>query len=213
MTPTVVCVLRSGGEYTPDHVRALHASVAKHWGKDPLRFVALTDMPIQTPGIEERSLWHRDWRGWWCKMEVFSAAQDDLGDILYFDLDTMIVGGLREIAAVGCLTMLSDFYFPERAQSGVMYLPEACRSEACGAWLQDPIAVMRMSRGDGEFLDTLWRTKAARWQAITPDQVVSYKVHVRQRRGQTMPPKARVVCFHGRPRPWASLLWGRREAL
>jgi hypothetical protein len=38
-----------------------------------------------------------------------------------------------------------------------------------------------------------------RWQELVPDQVFSYKAHIRDR---AVPPSARVVCFHGKPRPW-----------
>lgn len=208
-SPSVVCVLRGGGEYAPEHVKALHAQVQRGWPVDvPLRFVALTDTPIGRNGVEERPL-RTLWRGWWSKMELFSAAQDDLGDILYFDLDTMIVGRLDEIAAVRQLTLLTDFYRPERVQSGMMYLPAKDRPEAQAAWIEDPDTVANRWRGDGEFLDAIWRSKAARWQEVLPDRIVSYKVHVRQRKGQSIPPGARVVCFHGRPRPWATVLWTR----
>jgi hypothetical protein len=209
VTCSVVCVLRQGGEYVPEHVRKLHEAVKRWWpAGQSLRFVALTDTRITTKGIEERRLFH-PWKGWWAKMELFDAGQDDLGDILYFDLDTMIVGDLWHVAAPKALTLLRDFYYPERVQSGMMYLPTAVRATVCAAFHDGPQALMEMNRGDGEFLDKMFRAKANRWQDILPEQVVSYKVHVRQRKGQTVPPGAHVVCFHGQPRPWATPLWSR----
>lgn len=209
MTCSVVCVLRGGDEYVPEHVRRLYEGVKKHWPVGQrLRFVALTDTPINTKGVEERPLYHR-WKKWWAKMELFDGAQDDLGDILYFDLDTMIVGDLWHVAAPKSLTLLQDFYYPERVQSGMMYLPTATRPGVCAAFHDGPEAIMEMSRGDGEYLDRLLRPTANRWQDILPTQVVSYKVHVRQRKGQTLPLGAHVVCFHGQPRPWTTPLWSR----
>ncbi len=207
MSDTVVCVLRGGGEYTPDHVRALYQGVRQWWPRAlrPLRFVALTDTPIEQTGVEERPL-RNTYRGWWAKMDLFAAAQDDLGDILYFDLDTMIVGDLEQIVAARGLILLRDFYYSEKAQSGMMHLPAKVRPEAMAAFME---GAMSQYHGDGEFLDALWRHRAKRWQDALVGQVVSYKVHVRQRRGQTVPPNARVVCFHGRPRPWDSPLWHR----
>lgn len=209
MIPSVVCVLRRGGDYTPEHVRALYAGVRKHWPASlPLRFVALTDETIGTPGIEERRL-HHDWPGWWSKMEVTLGAQNDLGDVLYFDLDTMIVGGLLSIASVGRFTLLRDFYRDDRLQSGMMYLPAATRTMICAAWLDTPADNMEQYRGDGEFIYAVAGSAAAVWQDVLPLQVVSYKVDVRQRKGQTIPPRTRVVCFHGKPRPWHTALWTR----
>lgn len=211
MTCSVVCVLRSGGgEYVPDHVRKLYAGVKKHWPHDrALRFVALTDTPINTKGIEERKLFHGR-KGWWSKMELFDAAQDVLGDILYFDLDTLIVGSLEQIAKTRPLTLLRDFCYQEKLQSGMMYLPIDARPAVSAAFHMDADYIMKFIRGDGEFLDGLFRdAKPAVWQDGVEGQVVSYKVHVRQRKGQTIPDSARVVCFHGQPRPWMTPLWRR----
>ena len=213
MTCSVVCVLRSGGEYVPDHARRLYEGVKKHWPHDrPLRFVALTDIPINTKGIEERRLYQRH-KGWWSKMELFDASQDVLGNILYFDLDTLIVGSLEQIAKPRPLTLLRDFCHPERLQSGMMYLPIGSRPLVSAAFIADAEYIMKFIRGDGEFLDSVWRDRnPVVWQdsgTDTEGQVVSYKVHVRQRKGQSIPDHTRVVCFHGQPRPWATPLWNR----
>lgn len=208
-TPTVVCVLRSGGDYKPEHVAALHARVQKWW-LAALRFVVLTDTPVNCPGVEERALPVQVATGWWSKLWMFHPRHDDLGDMLYFDLDTVIVGALDAIARVGQLTLLRDFYRPERAQSGMMYLPLGKRGVVWRQWSDQGMKrIMQAYRGDGEFLDSLWRNEALRWQDALPGHVVSYKVHVRQVKGQIPPEDARVVCFHGNPRPWKTVLWER----
>lgn len=212
INPTVVCVLKGGGEYLPEHVIRLYAGVRRWWPHQPLRFVALTDQVINHPGVEERQLPEVNYRGWWAKVALFSAQQDDLGDILYFDLDTIIVGGLRTIVSA-CHSdhpvLLKDFYHPHCVQSGMMFLPAKARPEVYAAWLEGPGEITSRYRGDGEFLDALWRHSAYVWQGLVPEQVLSYKVDIRQRRGQTIPPHGRVVCFHGRPRPWQTPLWER----
>jgi len=55
--------------------------------------------------------------------------------------------------------------------------------------------------GDQGFLADHGLAGAQRWQSVVPGQICSYKVHDLARRG--MPDNARVVCFHGQPRPWA----------
>lgn len=215
---TVACVLRSGGDFRPEHVSALHAGVMHWWpAGTPVRFVVLTDrLQPKTPGVTWQFVPGMRAK-WWAKMELFAAQQDALGDILYFDLDTMVVGDLTEIvhAAVSsdCPILLRDFYHPERAQSGMMYLPHRWRPAVYAAWMECCATPAKdQFRGDGEFLHSVWHTVAARWQDLLPHQVVSYKVHVRQRmdRGQELPEAARVVCFHGIPRPWTSRLWALR---
>lgn len=178
----VFCVLKKSREYDVDYVEHLKAGVSRH----------LPDVPFVCIDGSE-------WPGWWCKMELFRPGI--AGDILYFDLDTVIVGDLTEIASVGCFTMLSDFFHPHRLASGVMYLPEKDRAAIWDAWISDPDGVINHYRGwgDGGFLNDLV-PGAARWQDVRPGQVVSYKAHILK---TGLPKDARVVCFHGRPRPRA----------
>lgn len=209
--PTVACVLRSGGEYTREHVIALHRQVSRWWpGAMALRFVALTDTPIGHDGIEERDISKSregQLEGWWAKMALFQPKQHDLGAVLYFDLDTMVVNTLADIVDVGGRVMLSDFGNPWAAQSGLMHLPKEMRKEVWQHWDEDPSPAR--ARGDGEFLDKLYRHSVARWQTVVPDQIVSYKYHIRQTPGLLVEDDVSVICFHGKPRPWHTPLWAR----
>lgn len=131
-------------------------------------------------------------------MEIFQPWLN--GDILYFDLDTMITGNLDQIASVGKLTAVSDFYRPGRLQSCMMFIPWEFRAEVWKRFTADPIAHMRRigSGGDQDFLEEIWGDKVAWWQDEVPGQVCSYKVNVRDK---GVPEDARVVCFHGQPKP------------
>jgi hypothetical protein len=156
------------------------------------------------------------WPGWWSKLELFRAEHDDLGPLLYLDLDTVIVGPLGPLVSAlpaDRPTLLSDFYRPERAQSGLMHWPVASREATREAWGSKAVLMPRAGemqrsfRGDGEALDAVWRAGCARWQDVAPGAVVSYKVHVRQVRGEPIPLGAAVVCHHGHPRPWQARRW------
>ncbi len=145
-------------------------------------------------------------------MEMFRPEIE--GDILYIDLDTAVVGSLADVAAAGKLTVLSDFYKPEMIGSGLMFWPEEERARIWRAWIGNPERHMRRCRtrekwGDQGFLQPLVLDRADRWQDVLPGQVVSYKLHVRPARMHgrefgtgKVPPGARLICFHGRPRPW-----------
>lgn len=192
----IVCVLRTGGEYRPEHVQALARQVPE--------LTVLSDVDV--PGVPRIALKH-DWRSWWSKLELFRP--DVAGDLLYIDLDTVIVGDLSELASLGRTTLLSDFYYPERPASGLMYLAESDRAKVWAAWIADPKAAMHkcMRHGDQQFIGEVLHD-AQRFQDVLPGRVVSYKVHVakglnkRSIGNGSVPSGASVVCFHGRPRPW-----------
>lgn len=206
---TIACVLRSGGDFTPEHVRLLKRGAFQHFNIPGcyLNFICLTDMPVHDASVRVIPL-SCGWPGWWSKMELF--RRDIEGDLLYFDLDTVILGDLTRLASVNQLTLLRDFYRPKGLGSGMMYLPAKERAEAWQAWIANPAQHMRMRGGDQRFLETLWLERAARWQDLCPGEVLSYKADVRKH-GNVIPAGARVLCFHGTPRPWNVQLPAQQE--
>lgn len=216
---TIVTVLKSGGVYTHRHVVSLQEQAKAQY--PVAKFVVLTDQHV--PGVEQIRLQYRSWSDWFAKMELFRP--DISGDILYFDLDTELRGPLDDMARIGQLTVLRDFYRdgvrkPENGiGSGVMFLPEADRKLVWQRWSENPFKHMSNLRmrglGDQTFLESvkddegnLWIDKAARWQDVLPGQVVSYKVHCNPnwKNGAIgkVPEGARVICAHGRPKPWSA---------
>lgn len=188
---TRVCVLRSGGEYTPAHVQWLARQVPG--------LVCISDVDVT--GVPIIPLRH-SWPGWWSKMELFSDILD--GDLLYLDLDTVVIGDLAELETVAKTTMLSDFYFPHRPASGLMYIAQSDKAKAWQEWMKNPTGHQRRCRtaeyhGDQGFLRGVIGD-CQRWQDVLPGSVVSYKAHCKS----GVPDGAAVVCFHGNPRPWSS---------
>lgn len=158
----------------------------------------LTDMDADIDGVDALDLRYR-WPGWWSKMELFRP--DVRGDFLYMDLDTTVLGPLDDFERDE-VTLLRDFYRPGGLGSGLMFLPEAARAEVWQKWIEKPDYYMAATRkGDQGFLEMLWLKTAARWQDVLPGKVASYKVHVRPT--GKVPVGASVICFHGKPRPWA----------
>jgi len=182
-----VTVLRSGGEYTPRHVQWLARQVPG--------LVCLSDCEVK--GVPTVRLNH-DWPKWWSTLNLFSDIID--GDLLHFDLDTVVLGPLAEFK-VGKTTTLADFYKPHLIGSGLMYISQADKPAIWSAFLSNPHLYMKMHRsfpliGDQGFL--YGRLKAERWQNLLPGKVASFKVHCQDR----VPQGVKVVCFHGQPRPW-----------
>lgn len=183
-------------EFTPAHAQWLHNQIRKHWAGE---IVCLTDTFV--PGVKNIPLIH-DWDGWWSKMEL--CRPDIAGDILYLDLDTLVLADLSPLANMKKTTVLRDFYsMNDKIGSGLMFLTEADRQIIWAEWIRRPErhmeeCVTREKWGDQGFLNGIIGRTAARWQDVLPARVLSYKASGRRRPDR----RCAVMCFHGDPRPW-----------
>lgn len=181
------------------------------------KFVCFTDDPAGLdPGIEPREL-PGGLIGWWNKLYLFKEGVFDEGDrVVYFDLDTLIVGRLDEIVQYdGEFAIMRDL-FHETPYGGSVY----------NRWQS---AVMAWCGGFGHHLwarfvaqgcpnvtggDQVWiaenQPTADILQDLFPGKFCSYKAN-----GRKLPKTESVVCFHGRPRPhevvegWVPDVWKR----
>jgi len=209
---TVACVLKSGGDYDTAYVSRLQAGVAAHLSM-PYRFVCLSDVDVPC----ERIPLVYNWPSWWAKMELFKLQ----GVLLYFDLDTIITGNIEPLAtrvagSRHTLIALRDFY-RNNLSSGILawngdlssIFDHFYEDYAGGArFKQKPnktyaFVGQQHFRGDQEWL-THHLKGAGNWLSITMAQdvmpgIYSYKVHVQQT--GKVPDDAKIICFHGRPRP------------
>ncbi len=195
----IACVLRSGGDFTWDHVRNLRQKLDENLTLN-FTFFCLTDT-FPPKGYEDVAniipLKH-DWPGWWSKIELFRVFKS----VFYLDLDTTIVGNIDRIVSFDhVFTALHDFY--QEGKQGKKLLCSGLM-----AWRRDYSLVYKIfSRSPRNYMDSLRgdqdfiRTRFSFWesfQELLPREVVSYKIHV-QKEGR-LPEKAKIVCFHGRPR-------------
>lgn len=203
---TVASVLKAGGIYDADWVARLRAGVARHLPTQH-RFVCLSDVSVPC----DRIPLEHGWPGWWSKIELFRLP----GPVLFFDLDTAIVGDLSDLgrhAEQTDFTMLRDFYAADHLGSGVMAWSGTAARHLYATFAADPEALMRERRarmGDQAFIEeTYGRPRIRRWQTVLPDQIVSYKLHCQggispitgAQRIAGIPTGARVVCLHGKPK-------------
>lgn len=204
---TVACVLRSGGIYDPGWVARLRAGVARHldW---PHRFVALSD--IEVPA-ERQALIH-DWPGWWAKIELFRPGLWS-GPVLFLDLDSLAVGPLGDIARAATredFVILRDFYRPAGWGSGLMaFRPSAATEHLYRAFAADPAAAMAACPGGDQHWIERNLAAARLWQDLVPGQILSFKADCDPRAGP--PDDARLICFHGRPKPCDLGGWVRQH--
>jgi len=205
-TLTAVTVLKTGGEYTAEHAWRLFRQIEDT--TPDVRLACLSDDPTAPYRIP---LEH-DWPGWWSKIELFRAGLFD-GPVVFLDLDTDVVGDLRNLIRPD-FTMLSDFYRPQQPASGLMAWMGDAPNEVYCAFSKAPDAnraAYRSGRrwGDQGFI----RDKLHQQPERFGSEAVSYKKHCRPA-GQ-VPSGAVVVCYHGKPRPWdcdASWLYAVEQA-
>lgn len=197
----VACVLRSGGEYKPEHVGRLALEVARNLSV-PHRFWCLSDVPGE--GYLVKPLLH-NWPGWWSKIELFRPGLFD-GPVLYLDLDTSITGKIDGIVTGHRFTVLENFWTPGKIGSGLMAW-EGDLSVIYRTFLRDPDEAMRIyvTRewfGDQGFIDANSPVKPERWQVKFPGRVASYRRHCLK----GVPRGTLIVCYGGKVRPWNTKL-------
>jgi len=212
---TVLCVLRSGGDYHPEYVRKLRDGVARNL-TIPYRFVCLADCDVPC----ERVPLKHDWRGWWAKCEIFRP--DVLtGPTLYLDLDTVVVGNIDRVATIPYDFAMLDILeknLPRIGNSGAMWMAKPYPhvyekfAEKPQYWI-DHMAKHANNRymGDQGFISDCFSDLESipKLHQALPGFFKSYKYDHCQRRP---PPGCSVVCFGGPPRPaqaggWVAQAW------
>ena len=195
---SVVC-LKAGTLYGPEYVNKLAAMVARNL-KQPYHFICFTD---DKRGLAADIL---TWPipvnldGWWGKLALFSPGLFS-GRVLFFDLDTVILGSIDNIAHYdGPFAMLRDFNFAAQYASGVMaWQPSSITESIWHSW--NATGRPRPEGGDQRIIEGTFRADnfvPDLWQDLFPGALVSYKLDCFY-----VPPKpaAKVVCFHGIPKP------------
>lgn len=213
----IVSVLRTGPEYDERHARFLHGQLDAMG----LQSICMTNLPA-IADVATVPLADPDLHGWWSKMELFNP-DGPLGndDLFYIDIDTLIIGDILPLIEAARsqpgITMLSDFFDPQCAASGLMFIPASEKRQVWRAWCRNPYWFMVRHRrgcrgGDQGFIAEHAR-RINRWDELCPGSVVSYKKHIAApgdvgyRAGLSagdgsVPADAAIVCFHGKPRPW-----------
>ena len=202
MTPTIACVLRSGGRYTTEWVLRLKRGIERH-SSGPHRFVCLADVDV--PGVEVLPL-RECWPGWWSKIELFRPGLLT-GPTLYLDLDVVVVGDVAPLlSACSSFTMVH-----ERGESDYFNSSAMAWSDDMGwafeAFRADAARHMERFRrhpriGDQAFISDLLvgegRAPRTFKRVLGYDAIVSYKGDHCE---SGPPPRACIVNFHGTPKP------------
>jgi hypothetical protein len=191
-----------------DYVRALRNAVRKRVTA-PHRFVVLTDAPYKYKGVCDAIQAPANAPGWWSKLALFRKGLFDTERTLFFDLDTLIIANIDDLAAYdGPFAGLGDFRDGKgRFCSGVMAWPnDGALHHIWEKWLAADCP--NMAGGDDHWINAV-HPGAAHLQFEIPG-IVSYKFH----HCKDQPPDgARIVCFQREPKPhnceseWVRFVW------
>lgn len=193
--PPIVCVLKSGGHYCADHVKALADNVRQF--NPGARVVCLSDIELRGVDVERVPLRH-DLKGWFSKLEVFEL---DEPEFLYLDLDVVVTGPIQVALGPG-LFLLRDFGVGA-VNSSVMYVRGNFR----------PILDIFLSNRDGF---TAEYAVPEKWgdqdfirdhgqitgfiQDLAPGLAASWKRDLHYQMGWIRQPPG-ILVFHGKPKP------------
>lgn len=199
--------------YGPLYVNRLIHAIDTHTSF-PHTHLCLTDDPslpylCPTEPIPDKV----EYKGWWAKVFLFRSRTQP---IIYLDLDTIILQNIDFLfSPSAAMTILSDFYSPNRWNSSLISLPPG--NFGLEVWERYSPRVPQLFRSDQ---DWIYYTLALNprnssdgvigtWQTRFPGKIVSYKGS-----GRKQPQDAAIVCFHGRPKPhelqgteWVQRAW------
>lgn len=227
MRVAVACV-KWGTRFGPDYVNVLSRAVAEHL-PSPHRFVCLSNQPegidpaVETMPMPEFGVPEAEWtkRGCWPKVALFAPgvfADDEI--VLYLDLDVLVVGNLGPF--VECVRAEPAFYTlrewnplllralplavrPDRGSQGSVYVWRAGEQRHVFADFTRRVEEVRANF----WSDRFYLPKIATNPRYLPyDWCLSFKNHCLSpwplnlvRPEARLPQGARIIVFHGKPRP------------
>lgn len=212
---TVVCV-KVGEKYGWGYVTRLRNMVARHL-PEAHRFVCLTDSPIDDVDVEQIDVSTRLLPGWWAKMNLFDRRLMPSGRLLFFDLDTVIVGDLTPLAKwPGTFGICENFTrlagnlsWPCRYGSCVMSLAPDFGEVVWRAFDRDPGGWMqRCPKGDQQAIEAIYPDARFLQPDLPPGYFLGYRDLTDKK-----PDTASVVIFAGRhdpsntPHEWVRKEW------
>lgn len=174
-------------------------------------FVCITDDPTTVPDWAEALPAEPGLKGWWNKLAMFKPGAFEPGTrILYFDLDTVIVGSLADFAQYGGkFAIMQEIYRPGGMQSAIMGWEAGTCDHVWTTW--EKAGKPSFHKGGDQAWMEIMVPDADLWQVMYPGQIVSFKRDCLRAGG--VPHGANVIAYHGHPRPheatepWARELW------
>lgn len=221
------CVIH-GSAYSWDYVEKLYNMVTRHMPR-PIIFHVWTEHDRSVPPHMVKHILD-DWPGisgpkqsWWYKLQMFDCRHYE-GDLLYFDLDSVIVNDISwtVVGSTEFFWTIRDFRYLQRPthvgiNSSMMWWNTQNFSWVWDRFISDAVeSVTRRYPGDQDFLHAVIAPDQVRF--FEQDRVQSWRwqchdggwdFHTRRPRtpgaGTSVADSASVLIFHGRPKPHQAL--------
>lgn len=218
----VACLIH-GQTYDWQYVERLRSMVSRNLAV-PITMHVYTekDRQIPAPYVKHELI---DWgiggpkKSWWYKMQLFNPLYHS-GPLLYFDLDTVIVGDITWITKLTTDVFWSvrDFKYLWRpylynVNSSVMWWDTNRFADVWQEFNQRDLAnLMRMHHGDQDFLNSsidqtrrrcfdTEQVRSWRWQCLDGGFDFSSRRFLKPGIGTNYPDGTSVLIFHGNPKP------------
>lgn len=195
----VICCVRWGKKYGAEYVNVLADMVERNI-ESPVQFWCFTDDPAGLDdGIVVQPIPTSGLPGWWSKLRLFATDAFPKGTrVIYLDLDVAVTGALEPL--IDQKGIAAD-WLQGGYNSSVMVWDHGEHSQI---WSTFKPTVMDELHGDQN-----WIERVSTWACLPPDWIVSYRLHA-----QEWPPVgAKIVAFHGAPKPhevktgWVPEIW------
>ena len=216
------CVIHSDA-YTWEYVERLHSMLSRNLTPE-VRLHVYTEADREVPAhMIKHAL--TDWgitgpkRSWWYKMQLFNS-QHHAGPLLYFDLDTVIVGNIDWICqqSLRYFWAIRDFKYLWKPQStslnsSIMWWDTRCYDAVWQHFSNTNFdKILREYRGDQDYITAHVRKeeqrffdprriKSWRWQCLDGGYNFQTQKYLRPKTGTTVDTDTSVLIFHGHPKP------------
>lgn len=219
------CVIH-GAVYDWIYVQRLHNMLVKNLPQHKVKLHVFTEESRSVPNTMVKHVL-TEWSGitgpkksWWYKMQLFNAEQFD-GNLLYFDLDTVIVRDITWIVELNPINMwtVRDFVYLQKPNFYAMNSSIMWWNVGTFDWVwkkfkkQGAFEVMKQHRsGDQEYLNKILTQKhiryfdqnsiqSWRWQAKDGGMIFPDKKYRTPGIGTQIDNEMSVLVFHGDPKP------------
>jgi len=202
-----VVTLKSGGDFSTHDALTLQRQVRRYM-KIPHQFICMTDMMDDFPvnvGMPYLIELEHGWPGWWSMIEMFRLA----GPVIASGLDMIVLDDIDRLAELA-MTCPDDVFYMARPQPRPYSKGEKWCSglqiwNGCWKWLYEYFCLNPWSHMDHYIKEQRYTCDALMRRNVeiraVQDYFDGYYSYKNDCRRKGKPENARVVLFHGSPRP------------